>query len=168
MTIKINFQREVLPDGDFVTSAEIVSNKKIDLNNVNFTIQDEQVKVKEIIGNKFYFGQNEKLATIHFGSNFQDDFILPEISVHIDNSNDNVICNFKEDPIAHEFTTNFYNGEKVMSYYLYSSKNKSQKRPMVIFLHGSGERGYGDRYPLWGMTYPNKLLDMSKDMKMRL
>jgi predicted peptidase len=150
MTIKVEFQREVLPDGDYVTSAILNSDKKVDLNDVKFTIHGVKIDIKKIAGNKFYFGQNEKLATIHFGSNFQDHFVLPEISVHINDLDDNIISEFKEDPIAEKFTTNFYHGKETLSYYLYTSQSKSKKRPMVVFLHGSGERGYGDRYPLWG------------------
>lgn len=42
MTIKVEFQREVLQDGDYVTSANFTSDRKIDLNDVNFTIHDEK------------------------------------------------------------------------------------------------------------------------------
>lgn len=159
MTIKIEFQREVLPDGDFVTSAVVNSQKYIDPNLIDFFVHGKKIPKKPLTKNTYYFGQNNNLATMKFGSNFQDRFVLPEISVQIKNNHEDVISTFKEDPLAAKFITKFYQGNQTpLSYYLYSSNNRIQKRPLVVFLHGSGERGYGDRYPLWGNDVTEQIL----------
>ena len=50
-----------------------------------------------------------------------------------------------------------------MSYYMYSSGNTKKKRPLIIFLHGSGERGFVNKLPLLGNGVPKEIYKYVKE-----
>lgn len=103
--------------------------------------------------------ENPLLATIQFGSNFQDRLILPQIVAHFKENDLPIQTRFVEDPTIKKFQ----NKNTSLSYYLYSTDKKEGKRPLVIFMHGSGERGYGDRYPLYGCDIPKLLAEYAQE-----
>lgn len=165
-TINIDYQRTVLKDGDFVTKA-IVKGIIPDKDNISFTVDDKEVPIKQIFKEddelEVQFEEDPLLATIQFGSNFQDRLILPQIVAHFSESDLPIQTRFLEDPTIKKFKTKFFqNNDTSLSYYLYSTNKRDNKRPLVIFMHGSGERGYGDRYPLYGCDIPKLIAEYAQ------
>ncbi|WP_308557152.1 prolyl oligopeptidase family serine peptidase [uncultured Lactobacillus sp.] len=168
-TINVDYQRTVLADGDFVTSAVIEGADNLNLKDISFSVANKEIGTKEITkldGGKVKvtFEEDPSLALIQFGSNFQDELIFPQIVMHIRNNDLPIETKFIEDPTIKKFETKFFQNDRTtISYYLYSSHKYNAKRPLVIFLHGSGERGYGDRYPLYGCDIPKKVAEYSEE-----
>lgn len=167
-TINVDYQRTVLPGGDFVTSA-IISGANLKSEDISFSVADKAIAVKKATKLdedqiEVTFEENPLLATIQFGSNFQDELVLPQIVMHIKDNDLPIESKFVEDTTIRQFKTKFFqNNKTTISYYIYSSHKDDVKRPLVIFLHGSGERGYGDRYPLYGCNIPKKLAEYSQE-----
>lgn len=164
--INIDYQRTVLKDGDFVTEA-IIRDTDLGKDAVTFTVNNKEIPVKSVSKDndelRVQFEENPLLATIQFGSNFQDRLILPQIVAHIDGNDLPIQTRFVEDPTIKQFKTKFFqNKDTSLSYYLYSTDRKENKRPLVIFMHGSGERGYGDRYPLYGCDIPKLIAEYTQ------
>ena len=161
--MQVDYQRTVLKDGDFVTAA-IIKGDEISQEDISFSVNGQKLSVKNMLSVdgklKVEFDYNPLLATIQFGSNFQDQLIFPQIVISIKNNKLPIDTRFLEDPIIKQFQTKFYqNKDTTLSYYLYSSGKNESKRPLVIFMHGSGERGYGDRYPLYGCDIPKVIAE---------
>lgn len=71
---------------------------------------------------------------------------------------------YDEDSYIEKFKMEYYQGgTTTLSYYLYSSNKKKDKRPLVVFLHGSGERGFGEGRPLLGNDVPKTIFEYVKE-----
>lgn len=161
---KIEYKLIIDNNGEVVDSAILQSDNEINLKNVEFFVGDNKVNIikKQKIDNKlyFYFDHDSFLRTIGFDiKKFVDTYSLPEIRCVISNiSNDNYDVSFSYDECLTAFKSTFYQGKKgILSYEIYASEEKSIKRPLVVFLHGSGERGFNNRLQLLGNDVPKTI-----------
>lgn len=67
---------------------------------------------------------------------------------------------FKKDSFINDFKKDILQTSDIqLSYSLYSKGDKKNKRPLVIFLHRSGERGLMNDLPLLGNDVPKTIHD---------
>lgn len=106
-----------------------------------------------------------ELYTLHFDTHkFLNYLQLPEIDLTITKYPDaDYFISFLHDSILDDFHNYYFQHKGTqIAYDIYSTNNKS-KRPLIIFLHGSGERGFGNRLPLLGCAFPQKVLRYAKE-----
>lgn len=167
MLTKIVYNREVTDEGDYIQSADILLNKlaEIDSNNINFFVNKKKLKIKAVeqSGREVHvdFPIQSSLATLSFDpKRFVNKFSYPQINVKINNDDTSYLISFKQDKFVDDFSMNiFQHGNGQIAYYQYGTGTSATKRPLVVFLHGSGERGFGDKYPLLGNDVPKTIHD---------
>ena len=170
--IEVFFQREVINQGEYITSADVLlpEFRELDGNEINFKVKNKKVKVKSFsqFGNTLHvkFGVQKELSTLTFDVNdFVNNFELPEVDIFISEyPGANYDITYNEDPYIKQFITKtFQHKGSQVSYYMYSSGNTKKKRPLIIFLHGSGERGFVNKLPLLGNGVPKEIYKYVKE-----
>lgn len=173
MLSKVSYNREVTKDGDYVTGANIYLNKSINLldSDLHFNAANHQLRFKNFTqnGHKIHidFMPDSSLSTLTFNTkDFVNCFSYPQIKLKIDDLGENstrFLIDYQESKFIADFTQNIYqsnNGQ--LAYYKYCTGTSATKRPLVIFLHGSGERGFENKLPLLGNDVPKVIHDYIK------
>ncbi|AEB07698.1 hypothetical protein Corgl_1599 [Coriobacterium glomerans PW2] len=170
MQSRIIYTREITADGDQVICADIKLNKKFHLNDsqVYFQVRGERVPITSIdcSGRDVHvdFARDSRLATFSFD---QDDFVnrfaLPEIEAFLElgkSRQSSFLISFREPAFFRDFSSfAFQYGNGCIGCYQYATGTSATKRPLVVFLHGSGERGLADWLPLIGNDVPQAIHD---------
>lgn len=173
MKIFVQYNRKIVSSGDFVVSADITytgENQEIKADLFYFMIGENRLTIKKITEkNKqihFDFNCNDQLFTLKFD---MDKFVnvekLPQIMVHYDIPLEDleVEISYKADPILNDFEHKVIQTKRIQfGYNLYSADNSDAKSPLVIFLHGSGERGFNNNLPLLANDIPKKVYNYMK------
>lgn len=160
MKVNVVYNRHVLANGDFVTSADLISDKKVNLEDVEFSINEKKIDIKGIKeienGYHFQFGEQNNLSTLQFDmKKFVNEVVLPQILLKIKGTDAEISVAYKKDPFISDFKNRILQTNKIqLSYLIDDYGNKDKKRPLVLFLHGSGERGFGTELPLLGNDVP--------------
>ncbi|OSP84435.1 phospholipase [Lacticaseibacillus paracasei] len=173
MLSRVIYNREVTDDGDYVVGADIklgksfvvkedalhftVGNRKISF--INFSCNGRDIHVE--------FEHDESLSTLTFDTKaFVNHFALPQINIKIDDLSEDLkrfLITFNGPNMVSDFSSGIYQQDAgQFSYYQYSTGTNATKRPLVVFLHGSGERGFGDELPLIGNDVPKTIHDYIK------
>lgn len=167
MQNKLTYNCNVLDDGTFVTSADLSLKDTSGLNksSFHFILNQREIKVDSFSQREnemnFVFQISDDLAILKFDpSKFVNAKEYPNIILKIDGKpSTNFEQEFVDDPYIKDFNHfNYTNGVNQLSYYKYE-RYSDKKRPLVIFLHGSGERGYSNKLPLLGNDVPKTFHD---------
>ncbi|MCP0887768.1 phospholipase [Ligilactobacillus sp. WILCCON 0076] len=157
MKVNVIYQRSVLDDGDFIISAELIFSKEcnVESKDINFSLNGEKLAydLKRLSSDAVEVKFHEPIPVLKFNlEKFVNEINLPKIIIEIINhdvTEYNVV--FKKDKFVKKFDKYIFQSTKgLLSYMLFSSHQKEEKRPLVIFLHGSGERGFSNELPLLG------------------
>lgn len=170
--IQIIYNREVLDNGDFVTSADITTDNTLP-ENITFTVDNKIIELRDKkINNEnahFDFETIPELCTLSFDrEKFINRLSLPQIVMHGAGKDTDIHVKFKCDPYMNEFEQDIFQTDEIeLSYSLYASPyaspNSEKKRPLVLFLHGSGERGFDNQMPLLANDVPKTLYEYAKN-----
>lgn len=172
MKIQVNYQEKVSNNGTFVVSATVKSdatltNKKKD---ISFSIDNKEIKISKIEekGNSlvYYFEKEDPLLSIlKFDmKKFVNNINLPQILLTVKGERPNIEVEFIPDPFIKDFQEKILQTNKIqLSYSIYASGSDHQKRPLVLFLHGSGERGFNNGMPLLGNDVPKTIYEYARD-----
>lgn len=170
MKLNVVYQEEVTDNGCFVTSAKITSSQtNEDFNNqISFTVADKKIQVTKIEKKQnqliYHFQLIEELLTLNFDSvKFINQEVLPQIMVHFKGKQPEIEVAFQSDPFLADFDQKVIQTDKIqLSYSIFASGTNHKKRPLVLFLHGSGERGFNNGMPLLANDVPKTLHDYAK------
>lgn len=166
MLTKVTYNCEVIDQGNYVTSADVLlpSSVLVQTADYQFKIGKTFLKVIDFKQNEqklhVVFQFNPALALLKFNADkFVNEPTYPNIKMIIRNQlKSRVVSDFKADPYLTKFDENiFQNDTGRLSYYEYERGDTSHKRPLVVFLHGSGERGSNDQLPLLGNDAPKTI-----------
>ena len=108
MKINITYNREVLDNGDFITSADVISDTKIAKEDMSFTLDGEKLKIHNIEeiekGYHVEFELTEKLSTLQFDADkFINNVVLPQIIFSVKGFNPDINVNYQEDSFIKDF-----------------------------------------------------------------
>lgn len=165
MSARITYVRQVLNDGDHVTGARINLDTATPLSPADLhfikdgtpiPIVDFAQEGREI---SVTFTKTPLLATMAFNADrFVNEFELPQITAKIDlptTVQTQFLVTYQQPTLINDFVDGIYQDTTgQIAYYEYATGTKLTKRPLVIFLHGSGERGFGNRLPLLANDIP--------------
>lgn len=174
MLIKAKYNMEVLDNGKQIVSADIKFSEKYSLKkkSINFSVGNNQLQVKSI---EYQSDQNAHinfeecadLLCLKFDTDkFVNRYVLPDIKIEIDDDQDESrqIVEYKEPEFINEFEQKIFRfGNSKLSYYQFEKGNTITERPLVIFLHGSGERGFNDKLPLSASDIPKTIQSYIKE-----
>lgn len=173
MKLKVVYQEEVTDDGCFVTAAELSSTNSVSdfKNKISFFVGNQEIKTK-IIREKqdaisYQFGVIPELSTLNFDSKkFINNISLPKIMLRVKGEKPQIVVEFRNDPFFKYFEQRIMQTEQIqLSYSIYSSGKGDKKRPLVLFLHGSGERGFNNGMPLLANDVPKTLYEYAKNQE---
>lgn len=165
MEIRVVYNREVIDDGDFITSADIKASELLKTEDIVFLVEGEKLDFVANIekGNRIHvnFKKNNRLSTLRFNADkFVNELVLPEIIMSVAGVDSKINVSFKKDSFINDFKKDILQTSDIqLSYSLYSKGDKKNKRPLVIFLHRSGERGLMNDLPLLGNDVPKTIHD---------
>ena len=171
MNINIIYQEEVTDNGTFVTSAMLKSDtdlKKLE-KDVSFTVNNKEINFRNVEEKSnsliYYFEEMSELSVLSFDAEkFINNVSLPNILVQVKNHLPHIAAEYRKDPFLKDFAEKIIQTDKVqLSYSIYASGNKNVPRPLVLFLHGSGERGFYNGMPLLGNDVPKTLYTYAKE-----
>lgn len=171
MKIDVIYQEEVNNDGTFVKGAEVKTSADFASlkDKISFTVGETAVKVetvKETDHSLIYeFAEMPELSVIKFDADkFINNISLPQILLKVEGQEPAISVEFKQDPFIKEFKKHIFQTAKIqLSYLIYASGSDHQQRPLVLFLHGSGERGFNNGMPLLGNDVPKTLYQYARD-----
>lgn len=164
---------EILNDGEQLTKIgfefpESINTKNLKTSDFQLTVNKQSIEISDL---KFVnsldslkptkesqcilieLKKNTALSNLVFNiKDFVNHIRNLNIEIH---SNNNQLNNayfdlayVKEDFLNHFEHRIFENKNTFMNYYIYPGKQRESMKPLVIFLHGSGERGNGEGLPL--------------------
>lgn len=171
MKLNVTYQEEVNDNGTFIISATVSGNTDLKLlaSKITFENKGKEISIAETkIGTQaieFSFKPNFDLAVLNFDRDkFINNISLPEILLKVKNKHPQINVVYNEDPFIKDFAKRIIQTDKIqLSYSIYSSGNSDKKRPLVLFLHGSGERGFNNQMPLYGNDVPKTLYEYAKN-----
>lgn len=168
MKCKVTYNSTVCDDGERITSADVSFSEKL-LKNVRLTFSISGNKIIALNvqrGRKHVhvkFPSISYLSMLSFDRNkFVNSIVYPDIVINNDGGLlESIHVRFKRDPFVEKFNHYIMQDEnRLFSYYEYEPINKPDtKLPLVVFLHGSGERGNMNELPLIGSDIPKTLLN---------
>lgn len=169
MKCKVTYKSTVCDDGERITNADVTFSEKL-LNDIQLTflVGENEVAKCTIQRGKEHaqvdFPQIPALSMLSFDKDkFVNNIVYPNIVVKVDNGVplDSTDVKFERDSFIKKFKHCIVQGEnRLFSYYEYEPINQTNnKLPLVIFLHGSGERGNMNKLPLLGSDIPKTLLN---------
>lgn len=168
MLTKVIYNCEIINSGNYVTSADIFMPKgqKLLTSRLSFSSNNTTIPVSAIVekDNQLHvdFKVASGLAILKFDAKkFVNEYDYPQIVLTVDGESPlQYEVEFKEDPYLKDFDSHiFQQGAGRISYYQYEKGSAKSSRPLVIFLHGSGERGFNNRMPLLGNDVPKTIHD---------
>lgn len=171
MQIKVVYNREVLDDGDFVTSADVFSDEDLNklADQIKFTVKEKTISLKNVVirDNRLHvdFDLIPELSTLKFDvDKFINRLALPQILLQVENVTADISVCYQRDPFLDDFKQGIIQTDKTpLSYAIYDSRNTSEKRPLILFLHGSGERGFNNEMQLLGNDVPKTMYEYAKN-----
>ncbi|MBU7478320.1 prolyl oligopeptidase family serine peptidase [Lactiplantibacillus pentosus] len=168
MPSKIIYNCEVINAGYYVTSADLLgeTGEQLTESQLRFEVNGHKIGIKSLlkVGRKIHieFEETRALSLLNFDvKKFVNEFYYPQVNLKVCNQNTvqyEVI--FKDDDYLADFDTNIFQRDTGrISYYQYQTGSKDEARPLVVFLHGSGERGFKNQMPLLGNDVPKTIHD---------
>lgn len=170
MKLNVVYQEEVTDNGYFVTSAKITPSQitKDLQKRISFTIEGKELQLTKIEKEQnqiiYYFKLTKELLVLNFDpAKFINQVALPQIMLHVNGMQPKIEVAFQPDPFLADFKQKIIQTDTIqLSYSIYASGTNRKKRPLVLFLHGSGERGFNNGMPLLANDVPKTLHDYAK------
>lgn len=159
MKVKVIYQKKVLDDGMFIVGARVLFTEPwtINENEIEFSLDCRPLTLSNfriLSTNEVQVVFKEPISMLKFNlDKFINEEFNPNILMYIKGLplDTHIDIDFQEDSFLSEFVHRITQEANLQfSYAIYDSKNNNKKRPLVIFLHGSGERGSNNNLPLIG------------------